>query len=249
MPTALIVEDEPEANKLLAMLLQLRGYRTESAFRGEEALAKIREQAPDVVFLDLMLPDMNGYDVCRSLKSSGPVSTIPVVIVTARLMAENRIESFGAGADDYIPKPYTPDQIFDSLERSGAWRDEIDAPRVEGAVPLDLRRLAQLRRLVQVRSGLDTETIDRISKTIKDLWSSVDAWSRRGRLDQVATLAYALTSESLTLTICDEAGWLQASGGLEPDLLSRILAEAPFDRVDADPASHCLELVKRFAAP
>ena len=139
MPTALIVEDEPEANKLLAMLLQLRGYQTESAFRGEEALEKIRQHAPDVVFLDLMLPDMNGYDVCRSLKSSEPASPIPVVIVTARLTAENRIESFEAGADDYIPKPYTPDQIFDSLEQSCAWRDQLDAPRVEGTVPLDLR--------------------------------------------------------------------------------------------------------------
>ena len=68
MPTALIVEDEPEANKLLAMLLQLRGYRTESAFSGAEALEKIRDHAPDVVFLDLMLPDMDGYEVCRSLK-------------------------------------------------------------------------------------------------------------------------------------------------------------------------------------
>lgn len=77
MPTALIVEDEPEANKLLAMLLQLRGYQTVSAYRGAEALEKIREHAPDVVFLDLMLPDMDGYDVCRSLQSARPVSVIP----------------------------------------------------------------------------------------------------------------------------------------------------------------------------
>ncbi len=256
MPTALIVEDEPEANKLLAMLLQLRGYRTESAFRGEEALEKIRNQAPDVVFLDLMLPDMNGYDVCRSLKSTGSFSPIPVVIVTARLTAENRIESFEAGADDYIPKPYTPDQVFDSLEQSGAWRDQIDAPRVEGEVPLDLRddgdtlrHLAHLRRLLQVRSGLDSDAIDRISTAIKELWSSVNAWSRRDHLAQVAMLAYSLTTDSLTLTIRDEAGWLTASRGLVPDLVSRIRAESPFDQVIADEADHCLRLVKRFAAP
>ncbi len=256
MPTALIVEDEPEANKLLAMLLQLRGYRTVSAFGGEEALEKIREHAPDVVFLDLMLPDMNGYDVCRSLKTSGPANPIPVVIVTARLTAENRIESFEAGADDYIPKPYTPDQIFDSLEQSGAWRGQLDAPQVEGEVPLDLRddgdtlrQLAQLRRLLQVRSGLDAGAIDQISATIKELWSSVNAWSRHRCLDQVATLAYSLTSESLSLTIRDEAGWLTASRGLEPDLVSRILAESPFDQVISDDAGRCLELVKRFTAP
>jgi CheY-like chemotaxis protein len=252
MPTALIVEDEPEANKLLAMLLQLRGYRTESAFRGKEALEKIRERAPDVVFLDLMLPDMNGYDVCRSLKSSGSANPIPVVIVTARLAVENRIESFVAGADDYIPKPYTPDQIFDSLEQSGAWREQIDAPQVEGEVPLDLRddgetlrRLAQLRRLLQVRSGLNSEAIDRISTTIKELWSRFDSWSRGRRVDRVATLAYSLTPESLTLTIHDEAGWLLA---VRDHLMASNLAGDQFDQVIADEADRCLKLVKRFAA-
>ena len=186
MPTALIVEDEPEANKLLAMLLQLRGYQTVSAFRGDEALEKIRDHAPDVVFLDLMLPDMNGYDVCRSLKSSGTDSLIPVVIVTARLTAENRIQSFEVGADDYIPKPYTPDQVFDALEQSRAWKDEVDTPRVEGEVALDLRddgetlrRLARLRRLLRARSVLGTDEVNRIGAAIKEFWSSVDSWSRR----------------------------------------------------------------------
>ncbi len=71
MPTALIVEDEPEANKLLAMLVQLRGYQTESALDGAEAMDHLKKHVPDVIFLDLMLPDVDGYDVCRSLKSSG----------------------------------------------------------------------------------------------------------------------------------------------------------------------------------
>ena len=69
MPTALIVEDEPEANKLLSMLVQLRGYRTDSAFTGGEALEKVDREPPDIVFLDLMLPDINGYEVCQALKA------------------------------------------------------------------------------------------------------------------------------------------------------------------------------------
>ena len=58
-------------------------------------------------------------------------------MVTARLAAENRIESFEAGADDYVPKPYTPDQIFAALEQSEAWKDQLDAPRLAGEVALD----------------------------------------------------------------------------------------------------------------
>jgi CheY-like chemotaxis protein len=256
MPTALIVEDEPEANKLLAMLVQLRGYRTESAYRGAEALEKIRDCAPDVVFLDLMLPDMNGHDVCRFLKSSRSVRSIPVVIVTARLTAENRIECFEVGADDYIPKPYTPDQIFEALEHSGAWRDQLAAAHVEGQVPLDLRddggtlrRLAQLRRLMQARSGLGADEIDRISTAITELWSSVDNWSRRRRLNQVAMLDYSLTADSLTLTIRDEAGWLAVWRDHAADHPSRALDEARFDQVIADEADHSLTLVKQFLTP
>src|ERR1700677_4494190 len=148
MPTALIVEDEPQANKLLSMLVQLRGYSTESAFTGSEALEKVRNRVPDVVFLDLMLPDLDGYEVCRALKSSGTTSQVPIVIVTARVAAENRIESFHAGADDYVPKPYTPDQIFDALDESSARGRESTLSRIEGEVVLDGRDDGEtLRRL------------------------------------------------------------------------------------------------------
>ena len=254
MPTALIVEDEPEANKLLGMLLQLRGYQTVSAYRGEEALEKVREHAPDVVFLDLMLPDMDGYDVCRSLQSSRPISLIPVVIVTARLTAENRIESYEVGADDYIPKPYTPDQIFEALEQAVAWREQLGRSHVEGEVPLDtrddgetLRNLAQLRRLLQARSGLGGEAVDRISAAIKQLWSSVDSWSRRQRLNRVATLAFAMTPESLTMTVHDEAGWLPAWRDLAGDEPTKALVEAAFDQVILEDSDRSLRLVKQFA--
>ena len=123
MPTALIVEDEPEANKLLSMLVQLRGYSTRSAFTGREALLLLNGECPDVVFLDLMLPDMNGFDVCRAIKSSPATRMVPVVMVTARLAEENRAKSAHVGADDFIPKPYTPSQIFQALAAAAATRN------------------------------------------------------------------------------------------------------------------------------
>jgi DNA-binding response OmpR family regulator len=253
MPTALIVEDEPEANKLLSMLLQLRGYSTESALCGAEALEKFRNHVPDVVFLDLMLPDLDGYDVCRALKSSGTTSQVPVVIVTARIAAENRIESFSAGADDYVPKPYTPDQIFEALEQSNAWRREDDAHGFEGEVVLDsrddgetLRRLARLRTLLLERSNLPPEAIERIGATIKAIWSSVHQCALRSGEDRVATLAYALTSEQLSLIVRDEGGWLAT--GREPlgRPLETILSDAGFDQIVHDDEARCLRLIKRF---
>jgi len=253
MPTALIVEDEVEANKLLAMLLQLRGYQTDSAYDGAQALAKVRSHVPDVIFLDLMLPDLDGYEVCRALKSSGTTSQIPVIIVTARIATENRIESFRAGADDYVPKPYMPDQIYQALDQSLSWKREIAAPQVEGQVVLDgrddgdtLRRLAQLRSLLLARSGLDFGAIERINASIEAIWTSVDRWANRCQLERVATLAYLLTAESLTLTVHDEGGWLDSSGHVAEQQISTMLAGAPFDEVIADHSGHRLTLIKRF---
>ncbi len=253
MRTALIVEDEPEANKLLSMLVQLHGYATESAFTGSEALAMVRNRVPDVVFLDLMLPDLDGYEVCRALKSSGTTNQVPIVIVTARIAAENRIESFHAGADDYVPKPYTPDQIFEALDESSARRRESTAAEIEGEVVLDarddgetLRRLARLRGLLLARSGLEPESIESISAAIRAIWLSVDAWARRSGVDRVATLAYTLSPENLVLNVHDEAGWLARAGNLADGPLSTILTDARFDQIETDHEAHWLRLVKRF---
>ena len=134
MPTALIVEDEPEANKLLSMLVRLRGYRTLSAFTGQEALAMVQGERPDVVFLDLMLPDINGFEVCQAIKSSPHSQTVPVVMVTARLAEENRAKSLQFGADEFIPKPYTPNQIFQALATADAMRNRA---KIVGDFPED----------------------------------------------------------------------------------------------------------------
>ena len=253
MPTALIVEDEPEANKLLSMLVQLRGYRTESAYRGSEALDRLRNHVPDVVFLDLMLPDLDGYQVCRSLKSSGTTCLVPVVIVTARLAAENRIESFSVGADDFVPKPYTPDEIFHALDCSSSWKARVDASRVEGQVVLDdrddgetLRSLAQLRNLMLARSGLGLEATKPITAAIKAIWSSVDSWSRRSSTAQEATLSYELTNQCLTLIVRDRGGWLSRLNGIAEEQTSKCLVDAQFDQIIQDDGNHSLTLVKHF---
>jgi len=255
MLTALIVEDEPEANKLLSLLVQLQGYRTESAYNGAEALEKVRASSPDVVFLDLMLPDIDGYDICRQLKTPSPGLAIPVIIVTARLAAENRIESFAAGADDYVPKPYTPDQIFEALDHASAWKDKIDEPEVEGRVPLDgrddgetLRVLSGLRNLLLARTSLVPHEIDLISKAIHSIWASAHQWSRRRQRDRVALLAYSLTRARLTLTIRDEGGWFSQAAEIRKDLSSTLDAKI-FDEITMDELTNSLTMLKRLVGP
>jgi len=253
MPTALIVEDEVEANKLLSMLLRLRGYETDSAYSGTEALEKVRDCVPDVIFLDLMLPDLDGHEVCRTLKSARTTSGTPVIIVTARIAAGNRIESFSAGADDYIPKPYTPDQVFEALDQARTWEQHVSQPRVEGDALLDgrddgetLRRLAGLRSLLLAKSGIGPEAVAGLSKAIRAIWSSALEWSHRCGMEQVATLTYSLIPESLTLTIHDEGGWLENSWPPIASQVTSMPAGGGFEEVLTDHAARCLKLVKRF---
>jgi len=253
MPTALIVEDEPEANKLLSLLVQLRGYQTQSALDGAEALDHLRKQTFDVIFLDLMLPDIDGYDICRALKSSEKTSQIPVIIVTARVTAENRMQSFRAGADDFIPKPYLPDEIYEALENAQTWKARPESSGISGEVSLDgrdeaetLRSLARLRNALVARSGLPPHTIEEISFAIRNIWASAREWADRGAPDRTATLRYALTETRLHLTVADAAAWLESHPELEGDPPRALVKRGLFDQVIADPVSHTLQLVKRF---
>jgi CheY-like chemotaxis protein len=256
MPIALIVDDEPEANKLLGMLIKLRGYQTKSAFTGGEALQCVRNTLPDIIFLDLMLPDLDGFEVCEILKSSKPISLIPLVIVTARIAVENRIESFRRGADDYISKPYTPDQIYEALEQAATWCQQVSAEQVHGVVSLGghddeeiFRRLAQLRRLVLARSSLNLESVTRISLAIKELCSFVVASARNRQVDPGASLSYALTADRLILTFCDRIGRLEgfrAAFQNDQNDAFNSLAAAGFDQIIPDTSNHCLTLIKHL---
>src|SRR5262249_36181272 len=154
-----------------------------SALDGASAMDHLRRRMPDVIFLDLMLPDVDGYDICRFLKSSRNTSHVPVIIVTARITELNRIESFRAGADDFVPKPYTPDEIFGALEEARAWTAQLESPRIDGEAGLGggddgqtLRSLAHLRNALVSRSGLPVETIEEIGSAIRAIWSSARAW-------------------------------------------------------------------------
>ena len=256
MPTALIVEDEPEANKLLALLVQLRGYSTVSAFTGGEALEKVRSGPPDIVFLDLMLPDINGYEVCRQLKSGKSTSLIPVVVVTARVAAENRQESFCLGADDYIPKPYTPDQIFQAMEDADAWRQEVarngfgrQASVVFGVDSDDaLRELAHLRNFLVARTALDVQSVCRMGDALQALRTSAEAWGRAHALDPPASLSYHVMSDRIVFVVEDRGRWLTHSRRSPGERWPEAVSAAGFDTIEYA-GDDCRLLLARRLAP
>ena len=107
----LIVDDEKDIVRVLEFALKQAGFETTAAYDGMAGLARIRERAPDLVVLDLMLPDLAGTEVCRQLKSNARTAAIPIIMLTARGEEVDRVVGFELGADDYIIKPFSVREI------------------------------------------------------------------------------------------------------------------------------------------
>lgn len=114
----LCIEDEPEMIDLIRLILGRRGFEVSGAAGGVEGIKMVRETLPDLVLLDLMMPDMDGWEVYQQMKADDSMRDIPVIVVTAK--AQNIDKVLGlhiAKVDDYIAKPFGPQELMDSVEK------------------------------------------------------------------------------------------------------------------------------------
>jgi class 3 adenylate cyclase len=112
MSKILVVDDNPQNVKLLADLLAVKGYSVITAASGHEALEKIANEHPDLILLDVMMPGINGYEVCKAVRANPATAILPVVMVTALDPREERIKGLEAGADDFLSKPINQPELF-----------------------------------------------------------------------------------------------------------------------------------------
>ncbi len=127
--TILVVDDNAQNVELLTALMQAGGYEVISAADGLEALARVATSHPDLILLDIMMPKLDGYAVCRRLKQEAPTRLIPVVLLTALGAEDARIQGIEAGADDFITKPFSRTELkarVRSLLRLKAFTDDLE---------------------------------------------------------------------------------------------------------------------------
>src|SRR5678816_1711487 len=107
----LIVEDDPDIAELVARYLERAGFQTERAANGREALHIVATRLPDLLILDLMLPHVDGIEICRSLRAGAATASLPIIMLTARADESERIVGLELGADDYLAKPFSPNEL------------------------------------------------------------------------------------------------------------------------------------------
>jgi DNA-binding response OmpR family regulator len=107
----LVVEDDFDISNMLRIYFSAQGYEVQVAPRGGEALSMTRKQLPNLIMLDIMLPDMNGYDVCRELRTTTRTSHIPIIFLTQRDERSDKIQGLELGADDYVTKPFDIEEL------------------------------------------------------------------------------------------------------------------------------------------
>jgi len=112
MSRILVVDDEPTIVELIEESLRVDGFETTRAYSGEEALETLAKDPPDLVLLDLMLPGMDGYEVCRQMQKDVRLSQIPVIMLTAKSAVADRVTGYQKGADDYITKPFDAEELL-----------------------------------------------------------------------------------------------------------------------------------------
>jgi len=114
----LCIEDEPEMIDLIRLILGRKGFEVLGAAGGEDGINKIREQKPDLVLLDLMMPFVDGWEVYQQMKSDDETKDIPVIVVTAKAQSIDKVLGLHiAKVDDYIAKPFSPKDLINSVER------------------------------------------------------------------------------------------------------------------------------------
>ena len=128
----LIVDDDPNINQLIKLYLEKEGYETETAERGDDALNLFKKNPPQIVLLDLMLPGMDGWQVCREIRK---ISTIPIIMLTAKDETFDKVLGLELGADDYMTKPFDPKELIARIKAVMRRTQTAVAPERELAFP------------------------------------------------------------------------------------------------------------------
>jgi DNA-binding response OmpR family regulator len=232
MGTALIVEDHPEQADLVARILRMRDYHSILAEDGEAGLRLARERHPDVMLLDLMLPDINGFDVCRRLRTDPATRLIPVVMLTALNDVQHRVHGFRVGANAYVTKPYGVEDLFEAISAARAWRTSMEQRALQGEIHVELnseitllKDLNDFLMLVCESTPLQQDQVIQIRQAVMEMAHNAIEWGNLHQNDRLVNITYRIHDDRLEIVVQDQGPGFDRS-------------QLPHAAVPDDPFSH-----------
>lgn len=186
----LVVEDEPDVRHLVRYSFKKAGFRVIEAPDGLAGLRAARQERPDAIVLDLMLPEMRGEEVCRQLKADASTAGIPVLMLTARAQPDDRIAGLELGADDYVAKPFSPRELVLRVQAvlrrlgSAAPEDVVSAGGLEfDRANLEIRRDGQRLDLTAIEFKLLATLMEKRGRVLTRETLLRGVWGYRGSVD------------------------------------------------------------------
>jgi DNA-binding response OmpR family regulator len=236
---ALIVEDEADMGEILAEYLRRWGFNAALLLRGRPAADWVREHRPDLILFDLMLPDVDGYEVCRELKLDRQTNLIPLVMVTARTTPEDRARGLEVGADAYVTKPFTEARLRSAVAQALSWREDLERRGSRGEVRFhlrsDTRYLGQLNQMLASLfrfTPLSRDQVRQLMTAVRELGANAIEWGHRNQRERVVTVTYEIGPRKVVIVIRD------TGPGFDPDRLPHAASED-------DPVGHLEERARR----
>jgi two-component system KDP operon response regulator KdpE len=145
----LVVDDEPRMRRFMRMNLDLEGYRVIEASNGMEAIDRVRDDLPDLVLLDVMMPEMDGFEALRLIRET---SSVPIIMLTVKSDEEDRVRGLELGADDYVTKPFSPRELASRI-KAVLRRTEMPAPADRSVIKVDDRLQIDFNRRQVIVEG------------------------------------------------------------------------------------------------
>jgi adenylate cyclase len=211
----LVVDDTPQNIKVLDAILSPRGYRVVTARSGAEALQKVRDEAPDLVLLDILMPGMSGYEVAQRLRADPTTGVLPIVMVTALGAQEEKVKAIEAGADDFLTKPVNQLELLarvKSLLRIKQYHDTIQS---------QASQLAEWNRTLEDRVSRQVEELERLARLRRFLAPQLAELIASDQHEQ----ALESHRRDVTVVFCDLRGFTAFSETTEPEEVMRVLHE------------------------
>jgi DNA-binding response OmpR family regulator len=219
---------------VMALFLRRMDFdRVEVMHRGGGAAEWVRKNQPDVVLLDLMLPDTSGYDVCRELKLDRESNLTPVVICTARTTHGDLVEGMRVGANFYLTKPFTIEQLQGAIDHALAWRRELEQSGAAGEVHFQLKSdtqyLDELNKLLSSLlhyTGMNEDQAFQLTTAVREMGNNAIEWGNRNQVDRPVTVTYRIEpGRRVVIKIRDDGPGFD-------------LSDLPHAACEDDPAKH-----------